>query len=80
MVYRSSRAPKTGHYNNVLVISYSWQGHGKPEMWDSSSVNRSFSSRPFKARRKVLNNCLAGVRFRIPLYTGGEFWIQWVAL
>ena len=45
MVYRSFQAPKTGYYN-------SWQGHANPEISDLSSLNRFFSSRPFKARIK----------------------------
>ena len=48
---------------DVLLILYFWQGHAKLEISNLSSVNWSFSSRPFKARRKVLNNCLEGVRF-----------------
>ena len=49
MVYRSSWALKTGHHNDVLVISvFLWQGHAKSEISNLSSVNRSFSSRPFK--------------------------------
>ena len=38
-VYRSSQALKTEHYNDVLVISYSSQGHAKPEISDLSSIN-----------------------------------------
>ena len=53
-VYRSSQALKTEHYNDVLVISYSSQGHAKPEISDLSSINWFFSPRSFKARRKVL--------------------------
>ena len=30
---------KTEHYNDVLVISYSSQGHAKPEISDLSSIN-----------------------------------------
>ena len=48
---------------DVLLILYFWQDHAKLEISNRSSVNWSFSSRPFKARRKVLNNCLEGVRF-----------------
>ena len=48
---------------DVLLILYFWQDHAKLEISNLSSVNWSFSSRPFKARRKVLNNCLEGVRF-----------------
>ena len=49
MVYRSSWALKTGHHNDVLVISvFLWQGHAKSEISNLSSVNRSISSRPFK--------------------------------
>ena len=54
MFYRSFWAAKAGHTNDVLVISYSWQSHAKLEISNLSSVNRSFSSRPFKARRRVL--------------------------
>ena len=54
---------------DVLLILCFWQGHTKLEISNLSSVNWSFSSRPFKARRKVLNNYLEGVRFYIPLYT-----------
>ena len=55
VVYRSSRAPKTEHYNDVLVISNSWEDHAKPEISDLGSINRFFySARAFEARRKVL--------------------------
>ena len=30
---------KTEHYKDVLVISYSSQGHAKPEISDLSSIN-----------------------------------------
>ena len=53
-VYRSSQALKTEHYNDVLVISYSSQGHAKPDVTDLSSINWFFSPRSFKARRKVV--------------------------
>ena len=49
-----SRGPKTEHYKDVLVISYSRQGHAKPEISDLSSINRFFSPRSFFSRRKVL--------------------------
>ena len=65
MVSRSSWAPKSGHYNDVLVISYSWQGHPKLKISNLSSVKRSFSSRPFNARRKVLNYCSEGAHPRV---------------
>ena len=48
---------------DVFLILYFWQDHAKLEISNLCSVNWSFSSRPFKARRKVLNNCLEGVRF-----------------
>ena len=56
---------------------YFWQDHAKLEISNLSSVNWSFSSRPFKARRKVLNNCLEGVRFCDSLFIQrGKFYIQ----
>ena len=42
-VYRSSRAPTTKHYNDVLVLFLT--GSRKPEMSDLSSINRFFSPR-----------------------------------
>ena len=80
MVYRSSRVPKAGHYNAVLVISNSWQGHAKLEISNLSSVKRSFSSRPFKARRNILNNCLGELDFASLFIQRGKFWFQWLAI
>ena len=54
--------PKAGHYNDVLVISYSWQdhacsGHAKLEISNISSRNWVLSPSSLKARRKVLKLC-----------------------
>ena len=56
------RGPKAGHYNDVLVISYSWQdhahpGHAKLEISNISSRNWVFSPSSLEARRKVLKLC-----------------------
>ena len=56
------RGPKAQHYNDVLVISYSWQdharqGHANLEISNTNSRNWVFSPSPLKARRKVLKLC-----------------------